>query len=192
MAIAILILIAILIVGLNVAFGNWFRTVKESQPKVIVIQAEEEFSEPVARKYPVLFLYALYHCIRIMIIFVWTVIVTRPWHKYTDQYVAKYNFHTSIPFLKLQYIVGTLGFAALFFAIYAYMLRTKDKKTITTILKLFIFLDLFDVLSGIAKPSLHSLYIVLSTGFDVLVLWSLLKREPNIFKLFRVKQGSKE
>jgi len=190
MPVLILILIAVIIVGLNVAFGNKFRTIKEAPPKAKVTPAVEEFSSPVSRKYPILFWYALYHCTKLTVTLLWSLMFTRGWNKYTDQYVARHNLHESVPYLKLQYVVMMLASAALFFAIYVFFLRTKEKKLIVTILKLFLVLDGFDLLFAFARPSLGSIYTFLASGFDVLVLWSLLRSEPNIFKLLHLNRKS--
>jgi glucan phosphoethanolaminetransferase (alkaline phosphatase superfamily) len=188
MPVLILILIAAIVVGLNVLFGSKLRTVKEIPPKAKVTPIVEEFSSPVSRKYPILFWYALYHCAKIVVTHLWSLIFTRGWNKYTAQYVAQHNLHESAQYLKLQYIVSILAGAALFFAIYVFFLRTKEKKLIVRILKLFLVLDGFDLLSGFVRPSLDSIYIILSSGFDVLVLWSLLRSEPNIFKLLHLNR----
>jgi hypothetical protein len=191
MPILILLLIVLIIVWLNVVFGDKLRTAKEGPPKAKVAQIEETFSDPVSRKYPILFWYALYHCTKIIVTLLWSLIFTRGWNKYTNQYVAQHHLSSSAQYLKLQYIVMMLASAALFFAVYVYFLKSKDKKLIVKILKLFLVLDGFDLLFGITRPSLSLIYTFLASGLDVLVLWSLLRSEPNIFKLFQLNRNAK-
>lgn len=191
MAVAILILIGALIIGLNIAFGKRFRASEKSPSKAKVTLAEEEFTEPVSRTYRILFWYALYHCSKIVVTLLWTLIFTRPWQRYTAQYLSTHYIHASVPFLKLQDIVVFISEYAFFFAVYAYLLKSKDKKVIIMTMKWLVALNGFSLLFSLAKPSLYTSYAILASAFDVLVLWCLLKREPNLLKLFRIKQASK-
>lgn len=188
MPVVILILVVVLVLSLNIFFGNKFRTMKEAPPKVKV---EETFTEPVSCKYPILFWFAVYHCVRLIVAFLWDIIFTRAWNKYTDQFVAQHHLHSSVPFLKLQYIVSMVASAAVYFGIYVYLLRSKDKKLIIALLRFLLIFVGFDILLSLVRPSLHLLYALFAGGFNALVLWSLLRSEPDIFKLLHLHQKKK-
>jgi hypothetical protein len=163
------------------------------ETKQAAVKEPEEFKEPIAKTYKILYWYAAAHIVEEIGTVLWQLLVTHPWRRYTADYAAKHHLHASVQFLQLQDKVGILVFPAIFIGIYVGIVRTKRRAAIIGILKVFVFLDVLGALNDLAKPTTYRLIIdVVSIGFVLLVLWSLSKREQDILKLVGLKRGSEE
>jgi len=178
MVVLLLILIAIFIVGLNFESGDRKKSTKKKK-------ATEVLKEPVARSYKVLYWYVAVHVLYDIGHTAWDFIHTRPWGRYTPQYVAKYHEHHTVPYLQQRDKIVILSFLVFYLCLYAYMLTSKRPNNLFVI---FVILFGFDVLNlpyVFHEPTYQLVFNLAMFGFTFLVLFSLRIREPDFLKLLR-------
>jgi hypothetical protein len=184
MAVFVIIITACLIVALNVGVNG-----RKNAAQLKKQYNDGEISDvPVARVYKVLYWYVIFHFIYAIVIATWAFMSDRPWKKFTPQYVADHHLHESIHTLQMHYKIWMLVYILVPLALYTYVAFAKRMKAITTILWIFVALDVLSLPSSLSKPTYELIFDLAASAFTFLVLWSLIIKEPNLLKLLHVKE----
>lgn len=177
------ILIAFFVFGLSFArLGRNITSAQNNKPEV--------FTEPVARTYTILYWSTAAHILAGILGIAWTFISTRPWKRYTTNYVAQHHLHNSTQFLQRQDEILILIGAMIGIVFIASTVFTQSMKYIIIILFILVGSDVLHVVTDFTGPTYRLLYDLLWTAFSALVLWSLVMREPDFPKLLRHLQNT--
>lgn len=181
MLIFVIVLIALFLIGLNFGLRNHNWSDTNTQHTEVVY---EIFDRPVARTYPVLYWYATLHSLVLIGNALWIFIYKQPWKAITPQYQAMHDPHATVAFLQFQSEMDLLVYPVLLIAAYVFVVLSKNMKTIISFLKLFVSLDVLELLGEIAKPSYNLVIDFVLAAFTFSVLLSLIKKKTNFFESF--------
>lgn len=147
----------------------------------------EVFKFPVARKYKVLYWYSGLHLLYTVAVSIWLLTMRHPWEKYTPTYITEHHLHHSAQYLQRydKFEIVFILFTSMI--LYTYIIFSKIVKSIVSILIIFVAINVLYLLHDYNEPTNQLVFELLTGGFTFLVLWSLLIRQPNFFKMLRLK-----
>jgi hypothetical protein len=181
-----MLILIILLIAAGLVLANAFYRPKQEAPKPQKRSKEAALQFPVAKKYTYLYLYVLVSSAVTAVASTINVLSQHVWDKFEQSYQLRIQSQQgtyAIPpnVIRVEIIVSLIFGILFYMGIMSYLLLSKKVKNVTTMLKVFLTLNVLGMLAAITHISWVIVFIIVQVALTALTLRALVKKKDNLF-----------